>query len=170
MYLYVSIVSCVKFLFCHCIPVPCLHVFVGILLFCEHFKAELGSIHLCIPHGKFSTRHKVWRCSINVNWMSEWINDEQISRCYLRSHFVSYTPKETGIQLERMLALFICHIRNSMIHWKEKGPYTQRDLRIYFGFVIMPTSLPWVNYWSLKALNSLIRQIRIHTSQDSYKE
>lgn len=44
------------------------------------------------------------------------------------------------------------------------------DLGIYFGFVIMPAGLPWVNYLSLKALNSLIRQIRIHTSQDSYNE
>lgn len=84
-----------------------------------------------MPSTVLGTKYE--RCSINVNWMSEWTNVQQVSRLYLCPHFVSYPHRDLlvyqkggkrvsdsfGTQ-EQVLALFSYYIRKSMLEW-EKG-------------------------------------------------
>lgn len=138
------------------------------------FASSMPSI---VPGTKYE------KCSINVNWMTEWTNFQQISRLYLCPHFVSYPHRDLLVYQKgdkrdsdsfgahkRMLALFSYYIRKRLARWNEKGPYPQRDLGTYVGFVTMPVGWPWLSYLTLKVLNSLICKIRIHTSWDSSKE
>lgn len=74
------------------------------------FASSMPSI---VPGTKYE------KCSINVNWMTEWTNFQQISRLYLCPHFVSYPHRDLLVYQKgdkrdsdsfgahkRMLALF----------------------------------------------------------------